>query len=339
MNCERLKSICKRYGHSPLSYLTLNPRLSHFTRPGADGYIAWGKAGRTAVALTDPITSVEDLEGLTGAFRMDCEARDEHVVFFGATGRFDRELVRLGYHRYILGRDAVLDAAGFSLKGNRMQNIRRGCNHARNVGLEAFELKGGSGADMKAFHEIHDISRKWLRLKRTPEIEHIVWKLDSVPNPDLRYFIARSSDRLEAFVTFNPIYPTGDWYLDLTRRRVDAPNGVLDYLIVESLKVLRAEGMRKLYLGMVPDPKIHRQMYPGQRIMKGMMRLGAQFSDLLYPVKSEHFFKEKYQPRWKENFIFSADRLTAWRLYDILEFVQPEGLAGILRHKVAAAIF
>jgi len=336
MEGERLRSICRRHGHSSISYMTLSPRLDHFTKEGIDGYIAWGKAGGTAVALSDPITSADGLGELTAAFREERRSKGEKVVFFGVTGRFDQKFTSLGYHRYVLGRDSVLDAAAFSLQGNRMQNVRRGCNHARNTGLEVSELRADAGMD--AFREMHDISREWLRLKRTPELEHLVWKLDPAPNPDIRYFVARSAGRIEGFVTYNPIYATGDWYLDLTRRRQDSVNGVLDCLIVSSMKTLRSEGMGKMYLGMVPDPGICGMLYRRNCLMNALTRFAACFSELLYPVRGEHFFKEKFRPGWKELFIFSAEELTAWRVYDILGFVQPKGLAGVLRHKLSAAI-
>jgi phosphatidylglycerol lysyltransferase len=328
--------MCQRHGHSSISYLTLSPRLSRYTRKGTEGYIAWRKAGATAVALTDPMTSVDELAELTAAFRQERESKGEKVVFFGVTGRFDREFSSMGYHRYVLGRDSVLDAGRFSLKGNRMENVRRSAAHALRSGLEVLELGGNSDAGL--FREMHDLSREWIRLKRTPEIEHLVWKLDEAPNPDIRYFVARSASRIEGFVTYNPIYPTGDWYLDLTRRRQDSVKGMLDCLIVESMKKLRADGMENLYLGMVPDPAIHLQMYR-RGLMKWLVGLAAGFSDLLYPVNGEYFFKQKFRPRWNELFIFSAGELSAWRLLDLLEFVQPRGLAGVLGHKLAASFF
>ena len=337
MEGNGFRPACLAYGHSPLSYMTLNSGLRHFTLDGAEGYIAWKRAGGTAVALADPVTRAEDVGRLVEAFRAQIEAQGDRVAFFGATERFERQMVSTGFRKFVLGRDSVLDVASFSRGGNKMENVRKGVNHARRSGLEASELRDGDGDAARAFSELHRICGEWLRIKRSPELENVVWKLDSSPNPDIRYFVARSADRIDAFATFNPIFPTGDWYLDLTRRRPDSPNGVLDFLLVEAIDVLRDEGARRLYLGMVPEPEIHRQMTPGPA--SGLVGFASRFSEMFYPVEGERFFKNKYGPRWTDTFIFSDGELTMSMLYDLFLFVQPGGLAGILGHKVAGAIF
>jgi lysylphosphatidylglycerol synthetase-like protein (DUF2156 family) len=337
MDGNGLRPACQKYGHSPLSYMTLNSSLCHFTDDGAEGYIAWKRAGGTAVALTDPITCPEDASRLMDAFREQRRAEGDRVAVFGATGRFDKQMVSMGFRKNVLGYDSVLDVPSFSLGGNKMENVRRGVNHARRSGLEASELSDGGGNATRPFSELHRICGEWLRIKRTPELENVVWKLGHSPNPDIRYFVARSAGRIEAFATFNPIFPTGDWYLDLTRRRADSPNGVLDFLLVEAIGVLRAGGARRLYLGMVPEPDIHRQMAAGPA--SGLVGFATRFSDMFYPVEGARFFKSKYGPRWTDTFIFSDGELTMSMLHDLFLFVQPGGLAGILGHKVAGAIF
>ena len=69
------------------------------------------------------------------------------------------------------------------------------------------------------------------------------------------------------------------------------------------------------------------------------MGFASRFSEMFYPVEGERFFKNKYGPRWTDTFIFSDGELTMSMLYDLFLFVQPGGLAGILGHKVAGAIF
>lgn len=340
MIAEDFVDFCRKYGHSSLSYSTLDSRFNHYTSPTCDGYIAYKKVGKTIIALNDPVCSESTSEELISAFKKYCVDNTYKLMFFAATNRFDKEFLAQNFDKVTVAKEAVLDATNFTLSGNKMENVRRGYNHARNVNLRMHELKvedltsGDSSETLKIYRQFLAISKKWLKSKTIPELEFITGKLDEKPNNDLRYFYASSEKRVEGFIVYNQIYPTGDWYLDMTRRKSDSPNGVMEYLIVESLKILKQEGMKKMYLGMVPNLEIDQEILQDKKVAKAFIKLFINRFNSFYPANSEYFFKNKFGPKWENLYLYSTSKISIGLIYDLFLAFQPTGLKGVLKHKI-----
>lgn len=63
---------------------------------------------------------------------------------------------------------------------------------------------------------------------------------------------ASSNGTVQAFVNVIPSYRKGDTTIDMIRRRSDAPNGVMDFLLVKLLFLSRKRGFERFSLGLAP---------------------------------------------------------------------------------------
>ena len=317
--------LLRRYGTSSLSYSTVAPRLSIYTHEGVEGYVAFKRSGKTLLALGDPVCAEGDVKGLVEGFIAHGSSLGARPVLFAATGRYSQQYKELGLRGLRVARDSVLDVTRFTLKGNRMMNVRRGYNRANNVGLQFMEYKPQEVRDRDLEEQCIEISKHWLKGKGMPELDFILWRLDWDAVGDRRFFVAMTEERVEGFLAFEPVYPR-DWYMDMSRRRDDSPNGTTDFLVVNSIEAFRGEGCERLYLGMVPNLDFTDEVKDSGAFTIWVLGFISRHFDRFYPASSESFFKNKYRPVWEDLYLYLDGPVTLALMRDVFKACQPKGL-------------
>lgn len=326
--------IARKYGRSSLSYITLDRRNEVLTLDGVEGYVAHRRSGKTQVGMGGPVCSGKDEKVMIEAFRSMCKENGTRPVFFGSTKSQKRTLSGLGFECIVAARDSRVDLKKFSTRGNRMLNVRRGYNHARNVGLRWEEYRPARKRDAKVERECDAISDEWLEDKGGLELEFIVGRTDWDFAGERRFFIARSDRRVEGFLTYHPVYGRNSWYLDLSRRRMDSPNGTMDYLVVESMRMFKEEGSPFCYLGMIPELNFPRQLETSGPVIKSVIKGLIDQAEFFYPASSERFFKDKYGPVWDDLYLCMDGSLSIGFIHDMIKVFQPAGVRGMMGRKV-----
>ena len=329
---ERLKLI-EKFGYLPVSRAMASDDLSFFTVKDRKGFIGYREKGGILLVPGEPICAMEDMEIFLDIFMARSRELAKKICFFGCSERAAEEARSVGYSVIKFGQEAVLDIRNFSLKGNRMENVRRGLNHAGNVGVTVNEYPYQRGRVSELERELEEVSRDWLTSKRTPELEFLLGRTEFHRLEGRRIFTAKSRDRIEGFVILNRV-PLGEgWYTDILRRRNDAPNGVIEKLIVEIMDVLRPEGARNLFLGMVPFVGIDTDAEENRKLSRLMDSMKDRM-DFLYPIRPEHFFKNKFHPLWRDVYMYVYPNVSIKMIYNIVSAFLPTGVRGIIRHRL-----
>jgi len=331
---EEARNAARAYGQSSLSYSTLDPRLKRFTLPDKVGYVAYARTRKTLVALTGPVCADGDVGEFIDGFKALGEDEGLRTAFFGVGEGNAEAYQERGYHRLQVARDSVLDLGSFTTQGNRMENVRRGYNRAKNEGLQAEEYRPLEERDHLLEEECHVISNEWLHSRGTPELEFVIGRLDWDEPGDRRFFVARSERGLEAFLVMHPVYAKQGWYLDMSRRRSSSPNGTIDFLQVNAIETLKNEGARLLYLGMIPHIDAADELKGVGGVQKWALRFIARHFDFFYPASSETFFKDKYRPAWEPLYMYTSAPATFGLFHDIFKLFLPGGTLGILKWKL-----
>src|SRR5262249_6185542 len=137
-----------------------------------------------------------------------------------------------GFKKLKIGDVAIADLTSFTLEGRARKRLRARIRQLEKEGvLMRYYAAPASDALLKQLREVSD---EWLRLPGRREHEFSLGRFDpaylrSTP-------IATAEDaggRVLAFVNVIPSYHLGEATIDLMRHRVDAPNGVMDFLFVK----------------------------------------------------------------------------------------------------------
>src|SRR6516165_5793753 len=273
--------ILARHAENPSAFLALNDETCHFTVDGIDGVVAYRLAGRrTIVQFGGVFADPADQALLLAAF-VDFAHLQRRKVVAVQLMRHDAELYSTyGFTVNQLGADYARELAGFSLRGKKHMQLRNKISRARRAGVSVVE------ADVDRLGpQLDEIDRVWLRSKgrHVKELKLMVGQRGGPAQPSRRLFAALDeAGMVLAYVSFSPVYGArSGWLHDLSRRRPDAPPGVLELIVVTAIETFLAEQASHLHFGFTPftslsaDHEVAGASQVGARILQFLAEHGS----------------------------------------------------------------
>jgi phosphatidylglycerol lysyltransferase len=334
---ERMRPLVERSKNTTSMLALLGDKHFLFSADGRAG-IMYGVRGRSWVALGDPIGDPAGQRDLIWAFR---ELSDRHGGWaaFYEVGTECAAIYRdLGLGQFKLGEEARVKLDEFSLQGKNRKGLRASYNHAQREGL-GFELVPREAVPA-LMPELAEISADWLSHKHTSEKG---FSLGFFDESYLRAFptaIVRQHGRLLAFANVFEGADKEELSIDLMRHRTEAPNGVMDYLMVELMSWGGAQGYRWFNLGMAPlaglaaDPASDSPSAEATSLALLWERAGAlvyRYGEHFYNFEGLRRYKDKFGPVWTPRYLACPGGLALpLILADIAALVagSPVGIVG-----------
>lgn len=243
--------IVKTHGRSALDYFKFWPDKSCFFSASHKSFLAYRVGANFAVVLGDPVGPMEEIEPLIRQFIEFCQENDWRAAFHQTLPDFLPIYKKLGFRKLKIGDDAVVDLTAFSLLGNTKKEMRQAVNRLEKSGIHAVHYEPPVSDEVIA--RLREVSDEWLQIPGRRERRFTLGLFE--PNyvrstPVLT--AADKDDKILAFVNLIPSYAQGETTIDLMRRRIKAPNGIMDYLFVQLLLHAKARGYSRFNLGMAP---------------------------------------------------------------------------------------
>jgi lysylphosphatidylglycerol synthetase-like protein (DUF2156 family) len=329
---DKLVEWLKKYSHSSASYLTLSNDIKYFSVDSIDGYIGYVKHANVAVALGEPICSASNAFKLIHEFKLFCINNKWQICFFGCSENNTEIFRGCGFKAIYIGSEPFVALDKFTITGSKMCSVRRGINHAKRAGVCIEECFYNND---KFKNELEAVTKDWLHTKKMPELSFMVGRLSF--DPERRYFVARRNEQIVAFAIYNPIYALKSYYLDLNRRRREAPNGTMEYLLVSSFEKLKHEGMQKIYFGLSPFSNAQ-AIANNHPFIARLMKFLYKHFDFFYPAESEYFFKRKLSTDCEMGYLWYYPRISLRMLYGIFLSFCPGGIKEMISYKLSYAL-
>ena len=128
--------------------------------------------------------------------------------------------------------------------------------------------------------------------------------------------------KVQAFLTWTPLYAGNGWALDTMRRGEGTPSGAMELLIAHAIEWAKAHGYERMSLGLAPLVGLdehkdldHAPCYTGQSSKlrsSSFVERGAAFLHqrgiLLGKYRSLYGFKAKFQPGWEPRYLIVNER-------------------------------
>ncbi|MFG2040662.1 bifunctional lysylphosphatidylglycerol flippase/synthetase MprF [Dactylosporangium sp. NPDC048998] len=268
--------------------------------PGGEAAVGYRVRFGVALAGGDPVGSAP-AEAIA-AFVAVCAQHGWRPAVLGADAAATGELWRrAGVRRAVeIGDEAVLDVATFSLTTRRMRNVRQAAHRADNAGVR---VQVGA-LDPALVPLLQEVLNDWLRGRRE---RGFAMNLDAIltPRTDAVYAVARdAAGRPVAFARF-PVAAGGRILtLDVAPRRRDAPNGVVERMIVAVVEHARTTGATEVTLNFAGM----RRVYSGEMRGARLFQLPLHALDRWIELRSLYLFTGKFHPRWRPRQL----RLRSW---------------------------
>ncbi|HEY9448328.1 MAG TPA: bifunctional lysylphosphatidylglycerol flippase/synthetase MprF [Gemmatimonadaceae bacterium] len=291
------------------------------------GFVMYSVAGRSWVALGDPVAPPGQMAELAQKFVQLCDQHGGWAVFYKASREQLYLYLDLGLSVVKLGEEARVPLRDFALEGPERRNLRRMWRHAVQEGC-TFEVVGAESV-RPLIPQLRAISDEWLAAKRTRE------KRFSLGFFDERYlerYPAALVRKRGALVAFANIWTSGDCdelSVDLMRFSSHAPPGIMRYLFVELMLWGRAQEYRWFNLGMAPLSGLRASAIAPLWNQLGTAIYGH--GERFYNFQGIRDFKDWFHPVWEPKYLVSASGAARPVIVASIASLIAGGLEGVVR--------
>jgi phosphatidylglycerol lysyltransferase len=324
-----------RHGYNSTSYMALESDKQHLIHTRVDAATAYAQKGRIAIAAGEPICALADLPTAIDEFSLFSYNRNLQPLFFEVSEQALPALAAKGFKFLKTGEEPFFELDRFSLKGNKMLNVRSSGNTAKKRGVTVREYFPAESAQIN--QQLEAISAQWVQGKGVGELTFTLGGLSLKDPADRRYFIAEQANledpsqpsQVVAFVTYTPIYARNGMYLDLMRRQAKPPTGTMDLLLTESWRLLKESGVARVTMGMAPLANVQDTEVPQSPRLAWALQQVYEKGHKIYHFKQLRDFKQKFQPHAWESKYLAYRHLGYAELDAIIQAVQGQSIASM----------
>jgi phosphatidylglycerol lysyltransferase len=155
-------------------------------------------------------------------------------------------------------------------------------------------LKDGLLQKLKA------VSNEWLLETERQELvfSQGLFSWEEIKNQTL-LVVENDEEKIVGFLNIIPDYAINEGTYDLIRKTTDAPNGVMDFILVELFNYFKKQNIRYVNLGFAPLSGIETPEDITERSMKFAYEKIKSFSH----YKGLREYKEKFTPVWHDKYL------------------------------------
>jgi lysyl-tRNA synthetase, class II len=302
---QMARALVDAYGSDSLSFFALRRDKSYLFSPSRRAFLAYRVVAGTALVSGDPVGDDAEIDDLLAELRRIARARGWRLAVVGASDAHLGRYRALGLKPVSIGEEAVLSPTEFSLEGRAIRKVRQSVSRLRKAGY-SIRIVAADDVPPALETELEDVSASWRRGE--PE-RGFSMAIDDLHIPGTVLALAEDAEgRVGGFLHLAPSPAGGGWSLSAMRRRPDAPNGLTEFLVVETLAWARETGASELSLNfcaltdfLAPE----RMTTPVRRTV----RRGLLLADNMFQLERLYSFNRKFFPEWRRRYI-CVERLT-----------------------------
>jgi lysyl-tRNA synthetase class 2 len=300
-----VRALVDAYGSDSLSFFALRRDKSYFFSPTRRAFLAYRVVAGAALVSGDPVGDEEEFDALLQEFRRVVRAHGWRLAVLGGSyGQLDRYRA-LGLRPIPIGEEAVLRPEEFSLEGRPIRKVRQSVSRLTKAGYR-LRVVPADDADPSLRAELDTVSELWRG--KQPE-RGFTMAIDELYVPGTVFAIAEGKDgRVGGFLHLAPMPAGGGWSLSTMRRRPDTPNGLTEFLIVETLAWAKEDGAPELSLNFCAFTDLispERAVTPLRRLA----RRALLAADSVFQLERLYVFNRKFFPEWRPRYLY-VERLT-----------------------------
>ncbi len=311
-DAARARSILKRHGGDHLAFMTTWPLTSYWFGPDGETAVGYRVVGGVAITVGSAFGAAPARAEAMAGFARHCDDRGWLPVFYSVdAAQWDAYFAGIGWERLVVAEEAVIAPRTWSTTGRRWQDIRTAVNRAGREGL-SLEWTRHRDLSRETAAQIADLSEQWAARKSLPELGFTLGGLDELRDPEVTLLLARAGDgTIQAVTSWMPGYRDGrieGWTLDFMRRRVDGPNGVMEFMIAGAAERAQRDDLSYVSLSAAPLARTTAPDEP-ESAVETVLAILASSLEPMYGFRSLLAFKRKFHPELRPLLLAYPDRV------------------------------
>jgi lysyl-tRNA synthetase class 2 len=285
------------HGSDSLSFFALRRDKSYLFSPSRRAFLAYRVVAGTALISGDPVGDESDFDALLAEFRRVVRAHGWRLAVLGA-GHDQLERYRaLGLRPIKLGDEAVLRPDAFSLEGRPIRKVRQSVSRLEKAGY-SLRVVPVADTDVRLRAKLDEVSAEW----RGNQVERgFSMAMDELYAQDTLFAVAEDAAGEPAgFLPLVPSPAAGGYSLSTMRRRPGAPNGLMEFLVVETLAWGAARHVAELSLNFCAFGDLLRAEPRGWR---RPVRRTLRALDRVFQLERLLVFNRKFMPEWRPRYL------------------------------------
>lgn len=278
-----------------------------------DGFVSFKTHKNYAVVLETPVVAdTNQLKSAIEEFENYCQTQHLRTFYYRAPEESLDAFQSLKKKKVLIGQEAILDAKNFSLSGKSKKSLRNAVNHVQASGLKV--VINHPPIKDRLLQQLESVSNAWLINNKRKEI---VFSQGSFEWDELKTQLILTVENEEgmvlAFLNMMPSFGRKDVTYDLIRYVDDAPNGIIDFMLIEFFKYLQENGYENVDIGFAPFSGLD------EIDSKNFLERSMEFTyEKVKPIASYQQglrrAKDKFGPNWQNRYlIYSED-------FDLIQF-------------------
>ena len=287
----------RRHGDDSLAWFALRDDKRWFVADGCA--VPWAPFGSVALVAPDPIGPADRRDQAMTAFVAFARATGRRVAVLGAAQDRMPHYRRLGLHTVYLGDEAIVDSRTFRLDGGDRKGLRQAANRAANKGYTvSFHSPATITVGLRA--ALEGLAPDSRRGTCERGFSMTLGRVADPCDPDLLVAVCHApGGRPVAFCQFVPAPGLPGWSLDLMRRErsTEHPNGLLDFVLVETIRREAATRGGVVTLNFTVLRRVLADDEPsrGKRAVRRVLHLASA----RVQIETLWRFNDKYGPSWR----------------------------------------
>lgn len=295
-----VRVLLKKYGYDSLSYFSLQDNRKYFFSSSGRSFLSYKVWKNVALVSADPIGPKEEIHKILKEFMYFTKGANLKSCFIGLQAENRALLKNFRFKTVKVGEEAIMQLSEFN-KQYLKKKVRRAERYVQRLGIEC-QIYTRANIPPIFLSQIEKISQEWLQQKGKKEhgFSMSLGRIPTMRDQDCEFILAVQNQNVLGYLSMVPIYGRNSWSLDAMRRRTYAPNGLMEFLIIQALdyyKHKRAEIVSLNFATFMNSQKEYGKMK--------RMLLACIYAPLatVYKCRSLYAFNNKFLPQWQSRYI------------------------------------
>lgn len=303
----------KKFGERSSSFMMSFPHFRSFQ----NGNIRFISTKKAWIGANEPLTEREKKSEVFQLFHEAAARVNKKALMLPVSQEWSEELEKKGYHRMMIGSEAIFDLDLFFSGSDPLNDFPR----SKTLKLKGFKVEELDPFQMSENQkrQIDRLTEEWKKVKRDPmgflgPVDP--WHL----RENRRLLVLKQFDRIHAYISAVPIYVRNGFFFSDIITEKNKRSGLSEFFVIEAMRTLYQKGSRQVSLGLCPLARIHEESKRGVRnkIVQLILKTIYQYVQAPYSFRTLFEFKNKFQPTsWKRMYVVSKDRINIWSLLNL----------------------